>query len=84
VYLPAESFGVSCTVKVKGKDFEAIQRPSTGESRQQPDLAPRFVLAPGNYNIIVIAAGKAIEKAIVVADQPLKVRFDEKPAPPKK
>jgi hypothetical protein len=58
---------------------------SGGAGRGQPDLAPRFVLPAGTYQVEVKdAAGKTRTKEVTLAADPMKVRFDEVAAPPKK
>ena len=81
VHVPADAAGV----RVVGKDVRLARLISTGDGRGQPGLAPRFVLPPGAYQVEVRdGAGKTQTKDVTVAAEPLKVRFDEKPAPPKK
>jgi len=85
VHLPPELFGNSALVRVVGKDVQQVRGVSTGDGRGQPDLAPRFVLPPGAYQIQVRdGSGKTQTKEITLAAQAARVRFDEKPAPPKK
>ena len=56
-----------------------------GDGRGQPGLAPRFVLPPGTYQVEVRdGTGKTQTKDVTVAAEPVRVRFDEKPAAPKK
>jgi len=81
VQVPADA----ARVRVVGKDVQVARAISTGDGRGQPGLAPRFVLPPGAYQVEVRdGAGKTQTKDVTVAAEPLKVRFDEKPAPPKK
>jgi hypothetical protein len=70
-------------VRVIGKDVPRLTRISTGDGRGQPNLAPRFVLPPGTYQVEVRdLAGKTQTKDVTVAAEPVRVRFDEKLAPP--
>jgi hypothetical protein len=74
-------------VRVIGKDGQRLTRISTGDGRGQPNLAPRFVLAAGAYQVEARnAAGKTETKDVTVGAEPVKVRFDEKlaPTPPPK
>jgi hypothetical protein len=68
-----------------GKDVPQARPLCGGDGRGQPGLAPRFVLPPGTYQIEVRdGAGKTQTKDVTVAADPVRVRFDEKAAPPKK
>jgi FG-GAP-like repeat len=81
VHVPADA----TRVRVVGTHVQRAQTISTGDGRGQPGLAPRFVLPPGTYQVEVRdGAGKTQTKEVVVAAEPVKVRFDEKAAPPKK
>ena len=81
VHVPADA----ARVRVVGKDVQQLRPISTGDGRGQPGLAPRFVLPPGAYQVEVRdGAGKTQTRDVTVAAEPLRVRFDEKAAPPKK
>ncbi|HEX3148845.1 MAG TPA: VCBS repeat-containing protein [Gemmataceae bacterium] len=84
VHVPADA----TQVRLVGKDLQKISAISTGDGRGQPGLAPRFVVPPGAYQIEVRdGAGKTLTKDVTATADPMKVRFDEKaapPAPPKK
>jgi len=85
VHVPGESHGLGCTVRVTGKDVRHGDAVSGGDGRGQPNLAPRFVLPPGSYQVEVRdATGKTQTRDVTLAADPVKLRFDEKPTPPKK
>ena len=72
-------------VRVVGKDVSQARAVSTGDGRGQPGLAPRFVLPPGMYQVEVRdGTGKTQAKAVTLAAEPMRLRFDEKGAPAKK
>jgi FG-GAP-like repeat len=72
-------------VRLIGKDIQKISALSTGDGRGQPGLAPRFVVPPGAYQIEVRdGMGKTQTKDVTATADPMKIRFDEKAAPPKK
>ena len=77
--------GGSGAVRVTGNGVQLARAPSGGAGRGQPDLAPRFVLRPGTYQVEVKdSAGKTQKKEVTLAADPMRVRFDEAVAPPKK
>ncbi|HJZ94075.1 MAG TPA: VCBS repeat-containing protein [Gemmataceae bacterium] len=85
VHVPVESVALGCTVRVTGKDVRHARAVSAGDGRGQPNLAPRFVLQPGTYQVEVRdSTGRAQTRDVTVAADPVKLRFDEKPTPPKK
>jgi hypothetical protein len=85
VHVPGEVLGSSAMVRVVGKDVQHVRPVCGGDGRGQPGLAPRFVLPPGSYQIEVRdGTGKSQTKDVTVVADPVRVRFDEKVAPPKK
>ncbi|MBO0697368.1 MAG: VCBS repeat-containing protein [Zavarzinella sp.] len=81
VHVPGECLGVAAAVRVIGKDVRLARAIPGGDGRGQPGLAPRFVLPPGNYQVEVKdGLGKTQTKDVTVATEPVRVRFDEKPA----
>ena len=81
VHVPSEALGNSATVHVTGPRIKKSHTLSTGDGRGQPNLAPRFVLPPGTYQIeIRNGQGKTQTKEVVLAADALRVRFDEKAA----
>jgi FG-GAP-like repeat len=85
VHVPCECLGGSAAVRVSGKDVQLACAIPGGDGRGQPGLAPRFVLPPGTYQVEVRdGLGKTQAKDVTVAADPVRVRFDEKPAVPKK
>jgi hypothetical protein len=80
VHLPCECLGGTSTVRIVGKDVQRACCVSCGDGRGQPNLAPRFVLPPGAYQIqIKDGSGKTLTKDVTVATEAIKVRLDEKP-----
>jgi hypothetical protein len=85
VHVPSECLGGTALVRVVGKDVNSTASIGGGGGRGQPNLSPRFVLPPGAYQVEVRdGTGKTQTKEVTVTDQAMKLRFDEKPAAPKK
>ena len=84
VHVPIECLGGTAQVRIIGKETKTVKTIGGGDGRGQPNLSPRFVLPPGAYQIEVRdGTGKTQTKEVTLAADPMKVRFDEKPAPPK-
>lgn len=84
IHVPAEHLGIGSTVRVNGKGVQRQATLSGGESSGQPNLAPRFVLPAGTYQVEVRdRQGKTLTKEVTLAAEPMKLRFDEKTLPPK-
>jgi hypothetical protein len=72
--------GGSGAVRVTGNGVQLARATSGGAGRGQPDLAPRFVLPAGTYQVeIKDSAGKTRTKEVTLTADPLRVRFDEAP-----
>jgi FG-GAP-like repeat len=85
VHLPGEMLGSAAVVRVTGKDVHQGRSVSTGEGRGQPHIAPRFVLPPGTYQVVIRdGTGKSQTKDVTLAADPVRLRFDERPVPPPK
>jgi hypothetical protein len=85
VHVPGECLGGAAAVRVVGKDVQLARAIPGADGRGQPGLAPRFVLPPGTYQVEVRnGAGQTQTKEVTLAADPVRLRFDEKPAAPKK
>ena len=85
VHVPCECLGCAATVKVIGKDVNHTCSIRGGDGRGQPNLAPRFVLPPGTYQVVVSNGnGKSQTKNVTLTTDAAKVRFDEVITAPKK
>jgi hypothetical protein len=79
VHVPCECLGSTAIVSVIGKDTRQSRAIGGGDGRGQPNLAPRFVLPPGSYQVVVSNGnGKTQTKDVTIAADAVKLRFDEK------
>lgn len=78
VHVPGVAIGGTTAVRITGPGTQLTRSLSGGASRGQPDLAPRFVVAPGAYKVEVRdGTGKTVTKDVTVAGDPMKLLFDE-------
>jgi FG-GAP-like repeat len=85
VHVPVDALGTSTTVRVTGKEMQLLRSVSSGDGRGQPNLAPRFVLPAGTYQVEVRSGlGKTQTKEVTLTTESSRLRFDQKAELPKK
>lgn len=84
VHVPGDALGLGASVRITGNGVQRTQLISGGEATGQPNVAPRFVVPAGTYQVEIRNNGKTLTKDVTLTNEPMKLRFDEQPATPKK